>query len=239
MADLAESDNKKTRQALYQSFLKSSLFVPGTPPENPQDQDHQIEILKNSQGQAALAVFTSREAAIQWKEEVTCIAASGREIAALADEAGVEIILINMAGPDPRGFLTRAEIQLLIQGFSAVKETNGTITAEASREISVNIEEPPGGVAPQLERFLRLSLDCQPAARAAYLFQATYEGGDPHLVLGVEAQGDENDLARWLESMATPIAKYLPVGQYMDFMLIDRAMAEKIQEAINPLWQRA
>ncbi|MBI4063767.1 MAG: enhanced serine sensitivity protein SseB C-terminal domain-containing protein [Elusimicrobia bacterium] len=230
---LAQSDNKRNREKFYSTFLKTKFFVP------PGQSQKEIQVLRNSKEEMAMTLFTTPEALRLWRPEKPEYSLLGAdELIVLALKLKVDVILINVATADCRGFITRAEIEILAHRLTKINGLEISHDAGQEQEISLRIEIPPDNLTPRLIDFLRLSLAYQKNAISAYLFQGSYDDGDPHLVLGIEANGNEADVARWLKALSFPVNQHLGPGEYMDFMVIDPATAEKIQDVVGPIWRK-
>ncbi|MBI4667623.1 MAG: SseB family protein [Elusimicrobia bacterium] len=166
---LAGEDNRRARHALYQAFLESILIVPMAENGNSATLE-EIRLLQNSQGKKALAVFTSTSAWRCWKPQEKCwAAAKGSDLIDAARKMGAEAVVINIAGPGPKGFLTKSEIEIMRQAaLSGKKLAEAADTRENSQELDLDVEQPPQNLSRELIGFLKINLDLQPQAQSAF-----------------------------------------------------------------------
>lgn len=230
LVKIQKESSRAARSAFYGAFAKSRLLVPtnGTG----ESKGH-VHLLENSKGELAIPVFTCVEALELWKADSAYAVLGGQELAALSVQIEVNIVLINMAGPGAHGFLTRSELEILTHG----RQAGLNLETEEGREIELKIEAPSKTPKAELIKYLQMNLQLQPMVRSAYLFEACYNSGDPHLVLGVQAnEKSEETVQRWLQDMVAQVLPHLGPGEYMDFLIIDQELSQKIQETVPPLY---
>ena len=239
---IEREDTRATRGALYSAFVKSLLLVPTQTGEDGaaqrQGRRASPHLLQNSKGEFAIPVFTSTQAVELWKPTgCQCIELSGQKLAALSLQIEVNLLLINMAGPGAHGFLTRSELEMMAKNGRDENRLSKATSTREGREITLKIEAPTKPAPAKLLSFLKLNLKIEPLIRSAYLFEACYDGGDAHLVLGVEPKAEELKVQRWLEGMVSNVMPYLGSGEYMDFLVIDQVLAQKVREVTPPIWE--
>jgi hypothetical protein len=254
---VALADNEKTRRALYDSLLKSTLIIPGsvvggtenTPGEHIAGENTQIRFrtVEHPLGNIVLPVFTDIAALKDWHQrEVPWVAMAAPALFEAVAKTTIDEIRINPFRPEqeikrPGGVVTRVEFQALAQGMMPEKSGPGNVMGmriEKGQKVLLGLpaQAPPPELLAELGALFEVTQELQ----AAYLFQMAH-GNNSSTVIGLHFVNEPND-ARMRELMggfAAVIRKHLKRDQHLDFMsLQDPKFREGIERSGKPIFKR-
>lgn len=92
----ADGDTARERAAVIEAFRKARVYVPAVSPER--DRVGMIA-LRRSDGMTAIAVFTGIERLTQWRPEARPLPHIGSVVAAMAQEDGHTMCVVDLDGP--------------------------------------------------------------------------------------------------------------------------------------------
>ncbi len=193
--------------------------------------------LKDSQGKAVTLAFTDEQALRHWNSEIRAVRIPGRDFFRMIKQTDVSGVLLNFYEPAqsplrPGGRLTRFEIESLAQGLvpSRPDETGRvemTVSGNATIQVNVASEPLPQPMLDTLCAAARTISDI----KQLYLVELTFEGEQPHNVIGIElVQPVTRD--RWQEitkTTAASIRSLLEDSSFLEFVRVEGALGGAIQ----------
>jgi hypothetical protein len=189
MRRVAAQDTPEHRRALFELLLGATLLAAATNQSAP-GAEQGLAWLEGEHG-SVLPVFTRPDALLAWRPHgYSPINVTGRAVFEMAASYDIARIEVNPASV-PRGWISRAEIEVLAQGRLPLGPTEEPAPA---REMKVG---PPAVRPPDaLIEAARRALESQPNAIAGWLFATAQEPGPEQLMVGVR-------LARGLDRAVT------------------------------------
>jgi len=193
--------------------------------------------LKDSQGKAVTLAFTDEEALRHWRPEIRAVRIPGREFFGMIKQTDVSGVLLNFHDPGqsplrPGGRLTRFEIEALAQGIvpgrpDETGRVEMTVSGDATIQVNVVSEPPP---QPVLDA-LCAAAPAIPEIKQLYLVELTFEGEEPHNVIGIELLQPVLR-ERWqaiTKSLAESIHNLLEGRSFLEFVRVEGALGGAIQ----------
>lgn len=246
MAVAGETGSAESWKRAYRLLMESRLCIPvlGVPElakSGPDGEGKAFNIsvvrLKDSQGHPVTLAFTDEEALRHWRPELRAVRIPGREFFRMIKQTDVSGVLINFHDPEqttlrPGGRLTRFEIEALAQGIvpgrpDASGRVEMTVSADSTIEVNGVSQPPAQQVLDALCSTARTILDI----KELYLVELTFEGEEPHNVIGVEFfEPVFHD--RWqaiTKSLAESVNKLLEARSFLEFVRVEGALGGAIQ----------
>lgn len=199
--------------------------------------------LKDNQGRPVTLAFTDEEALHHWRPNLPGVRIPGRDFFRMVKQTDVSGVLINFHDPEqtalrPGGRLTRFEIESLAQGIVPARPDESgrvemTVSADSTIEVNVAHEPPSQQVLDALSATAR----AMPDIKELYIVELTFEGEEPHNVIGVELHGPITN-ERWqaiTKVLAESVNKLMESGSFLEFVRVEGALGEAIQRKGKPL----
>lgn len=237
MRALAEEDTPPRRAKLYESLRRARLILPMAERESaPPGLQEEVNLLieRDEQGAKLLPAFTDLAALRAWNGACPQQAAiAGESLLELALDHEFAALLINPAGPVGGG-LTRAEIQMLLEGLTPLEwsEDGTTVQLGVDGEVAVGAPqgESPGWLAPA-----RAAIEARDEIATAYLFDLHARQGAPRRVVGLELRSPlgEEQRAALIGGLFDEMSPLMPLESFVDFVILDSAeLLEAVRRAV-------
>jgi SseB protein N-terminal domain/SseB protein C-terminal domain len=252
LAVAGETGAAESWKRVYRLLMESPLCIPvlGVPElaaSEPGSTGKALNIsvvrLKDSEGRPVTLAFTDEEALHHWRPYLRGIRIPGRQFFGMVKQTDVSGVLINFHDHEqtalrPGGRLTRFEIEALAQGIVPARPDESgrvemTVSADSTIEVNVANELPSQQVLDALSAAGRT----MPDIKQLYVVELTFEGEEPHNVIGVELL-DAVANERWqaiTRGLADSVNKLLKSGSFLEFVRVEGALGEAIQRKGKPL----
>jgi SseB protein N-terminal domain len=164
MTLVAESDNRENRKKLYETFLKSDLYLLIPEVNNPGErvakggESFQIVGLNDKEGRPSWPAFTDEAEITKWRPEGSpYIRIAARAAFQMMLQGNVQRIYIN-PGTIPTGFLSRQEVELLATGIIPGGVENNMSRMTVTESTKILIGSPAKEPLDQMLQAMRLEL---------------------------------------------------------------------------------
>lgn len=249
MHELAVQENPENRKKVYEALLGSMLLVPV--PEIPADlaglgpglhtanskTQIQLRRITDRNQVEVTAAFTDLEALKNWDPNTTYLGLKGQDLFRLVMGTDIQEVAINPFDPArkmirPGGRVTRAELELLANGFvpGAPASKPAQLQLKANEKVLIGRPATPPSAA--VEELLRSKAATFASIAELYVFQMATQAGSRHTVIGISLSEDipreqQDEIAR---SLGASVQPELKGGQSLDFMFLRGAMREQIRK---------
>jgi type III secretion system (T3SS) SseB-like protein len=253
MHELALQENPENRKKVYEALLGSMLLVPV--PEIPADlaglgpgfhtatSKTQIQLRRvidhntdRNQVQVT-AAFTDLEALKNWDANTSYLGLNAPDLFRLVMGTDIQEVAINPFDPArkmirPGGRVTRAELELLANGFVPGSPASKPAQLQLKANEKVLIGRPATPPSAAVEQLLRSKAASFASIAELYVFQMATQAGSRHTVVGISLNEDvsreqQDEIAR---SLGASVQAELKGGQALDFMFLRGAMREQIRK---------
>ena len=213
------------RPAFFRTLLESTVWVPGTAAQGEavvEDSALDLQHWEKEDGTSVIPFFTSLEALQQVVEDEQAFVVM--PVRTLFEMTLGETLFLNAKLPTGKEFMPR-EISLLIG-----EEGNSLSSQEVSE-----VAEPP---AQMIDSLTTLFKTIKPVKRAFICLIKESEEAQPNLLIGIEADGDIEEIIQATGSVATDT---LPGDEPIDICQVkkgEKGISHFITEHIAPFYER-
>jgi hypothetical protein len=220
------------RRAIFEKLLRSSLLLPA-----PGVAGRKVEAgmnlsfvsMNDSLGRRAMIAFTGDAALRAWRPEgCECLRVPARELARMALASGLDALVLNPRGP-VSGVIEKQALVALSEG--RVPDDRAEVQVGAGTKMTFG--RPAVPPRPELVEAIRSACAKTPGVSSAWLVQVSIDGGDPHLLLAIDAALPEQAIPRVMEG----VVRALRFGEYIDATPLD-ANANAIRALGPAVFQR-
>lgn len=230
-----DEDNKSTLQELaVRTLLESTVWVPGTAAQGEavvEDSALDLQHWEKEDGTSVIPFFTSLEALQQAVEDEQAFVVM--PVRTLFEMTLGETLFLNAKLPTGKEFMPR-EISLLI-GEEGNPLSSQEILEGGESLILSEVAEPP---AQMIDSLTTLFKTIKPVKRAFICSIKENEEAQPNLLIGIEADGDIEEIIQATGSVATDT---LPGDEPIDICQVkkgEKGISHFITEHIAPFYER-
>ncbi|EES5370016.1 enhanced serine sensitivity protein SseB [Escherichia coli] len=222
------------RPAFFRTLLESTVWVPGTAAQGEavvEDSALDLQHWEKEDGTSVIPFFTSLEALQQAVEDEQAFVVM--PVRTLFEMTLGETLFLNAKLPTGKEFMPR-EISLLI-GEEGNPLSSQEILEGGESLILSEVAEPP---AQMIDSLTTLFKTIKPVKRAFICSIKENEEAQPNLLIGIEADGDIEEIIQVAGSVATDT---LPGDEPIDICQVkkgEKGISHFITEHIAPFYER-
>ncbi len=222
------------RPAFFRTLLESTVWVPGTAAQGEavvEDSALDLQHWEKEDGTSVIPFFTSLEALQQAVEDEQAFVVM--PVRTLFEMTLGETLFLNAKLPTGKEFMPR-EISLLIGGEGNPLSSQEILEGGESLILS-EVAEPP---AQMIDSLTTLFKTIKPVKRAFICSIKENEEAQPNLLIGIEADGDIEEIIQATGSVATDT---LPSDEPIDICQVkkgEKGISHFITEHIAPFYER-
>ncbi|EKK8234319.1 enhanced serine sensitivity protein SseB [Salmonella enterica] len=225
------------RPAFFRTLLESTVWVPGSAAEGEaivEDSALDLQHWEKEDGTTVIPFFTSLEALQQAVEDEQAFVVMPART--LFEMTLGETLFLNAKLPTGKEFMPR-EISLLLAeegSYSTPLSTQEVLEGGESLILS-EVAEPPSQMIDSLTTLFKT---IKPVKRAFLCAIKEHEGAQPNLLIGIEADGDIEEIIHAAGNVATDT---LPGDEPIDICQVrkgEQGISHFITEHIAPFYER-
>jgi hypothetical protein len=249
MHELALADTSQRREKLYKLLLTATIVIPT--PEIPSDIKSnatnnatgttKVDIigLTGKKNQRITPIFTDLEALRNWDPNMPALNMPARAFFQMIGTLSFDEIIINPFDPirkmlRPGGVLRRVEYAALAEGFiPGHLDASGTgvpMTLAKGQDVTIGVatEQLQDAILDSVLTSARM----MPIIEELYLFHMAMGNSKGRTVIGIDLnqKADQEMKEKIVSTLAGGAQQLLQKGEYLDFLIMDSLLANRIRE---------